>query len=147
MQFHCNTPGQTAVAEQNSQRAKALRDKPRPQSGGRDASPLMSPAHDATEQRFRRVLGISAGDGIAAKQKAVRRARRYEPMEHETIVAPREQNIAGLDVFERAAFNLHHITGPKGRQHAFPLDFTANEEATFAAQNLSHQSGTYRAPT
>jgi hypothetical protein len=65
-------------------------------------------------------------------------------MDHKTVVALREHDLTGLDVFERAAFDLNYVARPKGGQHAFTVNFPANElmhpRTSTATQNVSHQS-------
>jgi hypothetical protein len=73
-----------------------------------------------------------------------------EAMYHKAVVTLREHDLTGLDVFERAAFDLNYVAGPKGGQHAFTVNFRANElthpRTSTATQNISHQRRAYRAP-
>jgi hypothetical protein len=43
-------------------------------------------------------------------------------MEEEAPVPPGEYNLAGPDVFRRAACDLDHVAWPKSGQHAFSVD-------------------------
>jgi len=45
-----------------------------------------------------------------------------EAMQEEATFTPGEHDLAGPDVFERAAFDLDHIARPKSGQHAFPVN-------------------------
>jgi hypothetical protein len=64
-------------------------------------------------------------------------------MYHKTVVTQREHDLTGLYVFERAAFDLNYVARPKGGQHAFTVNFRANElthaRTSTATQNVSHQ--------
>jgi hypothetical protein len=64
-------------------------------------------------------------------------------MYDKTVVTLREHDLTGLDVFERAAFDLNYVARPKGGQHAFTVNFPTNKlthpRMSAATQNVSHQ--------
>jgi len=62
-------------------------------------------------------------------------------MQEEAAVTQREHDLAGPDVFERAARDLDHITRPKSGQHTLPVNAQAHAltQTVAAMQNVCDQ--------
>jgi hypothetical protein len=105
---------------------------------------LVSAAHQSPQQRFRRVLRITTRHAIAAQQKAISCAGGDQAVQDEAVCTQRQHDLTAPDVFGRAAFDLDHIARPKGRQHAFAVNFPVNPQRhalmwlTTSAQNVRH---------
>jgi hypothetical protein len=65
-------------------------------------------------------------------------------MRDQATVPQGEHDLAGPNFFRRAAFDLDDIARPKSRQHAFPVNLSANTQtrsrAGGATQHVGHQS-------
>jgi hypothetical protein len=76
--------------------------------------------------------------GIAAQQEAAWFAGGDEAMQKEAAVTQGEHDLAGPNVFERAACDLDHIARPKSWQHAFPVNLQTQMAAS--TQSVCGQS-------
>jgi hypothetical protein len=146
--------GHTAMTEEHSQRArpfyvKPLRTKPRAPNwcaGAPFVSAFANFLHQPAQQRFGRELRIRTRHGIAAQEEAVRCGGIIEAgdeaMQEEAVFTPGEHDLAGPDVFERAACDLNQIARPKRGQHAFAVNSQTHAltQTTAAKQNICHQS-------
>jgi hypothetical protein len=59
-------------------------------------------------------------------------------MQEKAAVTQGEHDLAGPDVFERAACDLDYIARPKSGQHALPVNLQT--QTTTATQSVGHQS-------
>jgi len=91
-------------------------------------------AHEATQKCVAGILRVRGGGGVAAQNKAIRRAGGEQAVQYEARIPHGEDDFSGAGICRRATLNRGNVTRPKRRQHAFAANFGVNGEPSVGAE-------------
>jgi len=125
MQPESHTPRWAAITEQH---AKGAIKTPEPEGKGSRMS-RTNDLHHLAQKGASRVIGIGVGHRVAPRDKARGAGPRNKPVQEKTAVAISEDDLAGVNVGERATRDFDRVARPQRRQHTCPPNLKAQRAA------------------